>query len=158
MPSKKFKDYLADNNIKYTVISHSTAYTALEIAEFGHVSGQELAKTVMVKRGGKMIMVVLPAKYKINFYRLMEATGFRDIELANEDDFIEMFPDCEIGAMPPFGNLYGMDVYIEPSLAKDKEIAFNAGNHRELIKMSFKDFDKLVKPKWLHSSCTLFNG
>jgi len=154
MPIKKLREFLEDNNVKYTVVSHSTAYTALEVAELVHISGREVAKPVMIKMEGEMIMVVLPASFKIDFEYLKEALGFDHVELATEDEFMDMFPDCEIGAMPPFGNLYGMKVYIEPTLAHDEEIAFNAGNHRELIKMSFKDFDKLVKPERLIFSCT----
>ena len=110
---------------------------------------------MMVKIDGNMAMVVLPASWNIDFSRFKESAGVGNIELASEDDFMDMFPDCEIGAMPPFGNLYGMKVFIEPSLAEDKEIAFNAGNHRELIKMSFEDFDKLVRSKRLNLSFKL---
>ena len=155
MPIRKLKKFLEDHHIKFRVISHSTTYTALEVAELVHISGREIAKTVMVKMDGKMAMVVLPASYHVDFDRLEETAGMKHIELANEDDFKDMFPDCEIGAMPPFGNLYGMEVFIEPKLAEDREIAFNAGNHRELIKMSFEDFDKLVNPKRLSFLCTL---
>lgn len=155
MPIRKLKKFLEDNNIKYVVISHSTAYTALEVAELAHISGRELAKTVMVKIDGKLAMIVLPAAYMIDLTCLNKAMGVDRVDLANEDDFIDMFPDCEIGAMPPFGNLYGMEVFIEPSLEKDKEIAFNAGNHRELIKLLFEDFDRLVQPKRLTFSCRL---
>lgn len=155
MPIRKLREFLEDNHVKYTVISHSTAYTALEVAELVHISGRELAKTVMVKIDGKMAMIALPASYNIDFGRFKESAGVGNIELAGEDDFMDTFPDCEIGAMPPFGNLYGMDVFIEPSLAEDKEIAFNAGNHRELIKMAFEDFDRLVRPKRLDLSFKL---
>lgn len=155
MPIRKLREFLESNNIKYMVISHSTAYTALEVAEMVHISGRELAKTVMIKMDGKMAMVVLPASYNIDLDHLAEAAGVHTVILVNEDGFMNMFPDCEIGAMPPFGNLYDMEVFIEPSLAEDKEIAFNAGNHRELIKLSFKDFDRLVQPKRLNFSCKL---
>jgi len=149
MPIKKLKKFLDQNRIKYSVISHSTAYTALEVAELAHISGRAIAKTVIVKADGRKMMVVLPASEYIDLDRLQEVLGVERIELANEDDFADMFPDCEIGAMPPFGNLYGVEVYVESSLAEDAVIAFNAGNHRELIKMSFDDFDRLIKPKRL---------
>jgi Ala-tRNA(Pro) deacylase len=155
MPIRKLKEFLEANRVKFMVIGHSTAYTTLEAAESAHISGRELAKTVIVKINGKMAMVVLPASHNIDFDRFKETSGFENIELANEDDFMDLFRDCEIGAMPPFGNLYGMKVFVEPSLAEDKEIAFNAGNHRELIKMSFEDFDKLVRPEHLNFSCRL---
>lgn len=155
MPIKRLRQFLDDNDVKYTVISHSTVYTALEVAELTHISGRKIAKTVMVKMDGKMTMIVLPASYSLNFNRLGEAAGVEHVELATENDFMDLFPNCEIGAMPPFGNLYGMEVYVEPSLEEDEEIAFNAGNHRELIRMSFEDFDELARPKRLNFSCKL---
>ncbi len=147
MPLKKIKDFLNSKNIKYVTISHSTAYTANEIAASAHIPGKELAKTVMVKIDGKMTMSVLPASYKVDFDLLQEASGASKVELASEQEFEDMFPGCEIGAMPPFGNLYEMEVFVDKSLCEDEEIAFNAGSHTELIRLSYKDFEKLVKPK-----------
>ncbi len=147
MPSKKLKDFLDSKNIKYVTIDHSTAYTANEIAAIAHIPGKELAKTVMVKIDGKMTMIVLPAYCKIDFDLLKEAAGASKVELASEQEFKDMFPGCEIGAMPPFGNLYGMEVLVDKSLCEDEEIAFNAGSHTELIRLSYKDFEGLVKPK-----------
>ena len=146
MPIKKVKDYLNRNDVKYVTISHSPAYTSMEVAASAHVSGNELAKTVMVKVDGNMSMVILPASYKIDFGLLKELTGANKVELATEDEFVSMFPNCEVGAMPPFGNLYNMAVYVSETLTKDVEIAFTAGFHNELIKMTYKDFAKLVKP------------
>lgn len=146
MPIKKVKDYLDSNGIKYVTISHSPAYTAMEVAASAHVSGNELAKTVMVKVDGKMTMVVLPASYKIDFGLLKELTGTKKVELAEEDEFTAIFPNCEVGAMPPFGNLYKMEVYVAETLTKDTEIAFAAGFHNELIKLAYKDFENLVQP------------
>lgn len=147
MPIKKLKEFLDSQKIKYVKISHSKAYTAMDIAESAHISGKELAKTVMVKIDGKMAMAVLPASQKVDFARLQKAVKAKKVELAEEADFRDMFPECDIGAMPPFGNLYGLDVFVADSLAEDEEIAFNAGSHTELIKLSYKDFEKLVKPK-----------
>lgn len=146
MPIKKVKDYLDNNDIKYVIISHSPAYTAMEVAARSHVSGNELAKTVMVKLDEKISMVVLPASYKIDFNQLKEESGAITVQLAEEEEFIEMFPNCEVGAMPPFGNLYQMEVYVAESLTKGKEIAFAAGSHSELIKLAYKDFEILVNP------------
>ncbi|HDY68994.1 MAG TPA: YbaK/EbsC family protein, partial [Candidatus Scalindua sp.] len=143
MPSKKLKDFLDSNNIKYVTIEHSRAYTANEIAATAHIPGKELAKTVMVKIDGKMTMTVLPAYCKINFELLQEAAGATNVELSSEQEFKDMFPGCEIGAMPPFGNLYGMEVLVDKSLCEDEEIAFNAGSHTELIRLSYKDFEGL---------------
>ena len=147
MPSKKLKEFLDENKIKYVTIKHSSAYTAQEIASIAHIPGKDLAKTVIIKVDGKMAMAVLPASYKVSFEELKEFFGLSEIRLAYEQEFMDKFPDCEVGAMPPFGNIYGMEVYVAESLAEDEEIAFNACNHTELIKMNFGDFEKLVKPK-----------
>jgi Ala-tRNA(Pro) deacylase len=147
MPSKKLKSFLDENKVKYISIQHSSAYTAQEIAAIAHIPGKDLAKTVIIKIDGKMAMAVLPASYKVSFENLKEALGAKEVRLAYEQEFMDKFPDCEVGAMPPFGNIYGMDVYAAESLAEDEEIAFNACSHTELIKMSFADFERLVKPK-----------
>ena len=146
MPVKKLKDFLDKHHIKYVAISHSLAYTAQEIAESAHIPAKELAKTVIVKLDGKMGMVVLPANVKVDLEALKSITGVSDVSLASETEFKDQFPGCEIGAMPPFGNLYDMDVFVEKSLEEDEKIAFNAGNHSELIQLAFKDFKALVKP------------
>jgi len=147
MPSKKLKSFLDENKIKYVSIQHSSAYTAQEIAAIAHIPGKDLAKTVIIKIDGKMAMAVLPASFKVSFDNLKNTLGVKEARLAYEQEFIDKFPDCEVGAMPPFGNIYGMEVYVAESLAEDEEIAFNACSHTELIKMSFSDFEKLVKPK-----------
>jgi Ala-tRNA(Pro) deacylase len=147
MPVKKLKDFLDGQNIKYVTISHSKAYTAQEIAGSAHIPGKELAKTVMLKIDGKMAMAVLPASHKVNFDPLKKTVEANNIELAGEREFKDLFPQCEVGAMPPFGNLYGMEVFVAETLSKDEEIAFNAGSHTELIRLAYKDFERLVKPK-----------
>jgi Ala-tRNA(Pro) deacylase len=152
MPLERLKEYLDSQKINYVSIVHYEKYTAQEVAESAHVPGKELAKTVIVKVDGKTAMAVLPASQKIDLDLLKAAVGAREVGLANEEEFRDMFPDCETGAMPPFGNLYGMDVYVEGSLAEDEEIAFNAGSHIDLIRMSYKDFARLVKPKLMKFS------
>ncbi len=147
MPVKKLKDFLDRENVKYVSIYHSIAYTAQEIAASVHVKGKEMAKTVMVKLDGKMAMAVLPASHQVDFEHLKRVSGARDVVLATEKEFKDLFPDCNIGAMPPFGNLYGMDIFVAQALTEDKEIAFNAGSHYELIKLGYKDFERLVNPK-----------
>lgn len=147
MPSAKLKNFLDENKVKYVSVKHSSAYTAQEIAASAHIPGKDLAKTVIIKIDGKMAMAVLPASHKVSFDYLRVALGVKDVRLAYEQEFIDKFPDCEIGAMPPFGNIYGLDVFVAESLTEDEEIAFNACTHTELIKMKFKDFEKLVKPK-----------
>jgi Ala-tRNA(Pro) deacylase len=147
MPVETLKKYLDSNHIKYVSMKHSLAYTAQEIAASAHIHGKELAKTVVVKIKGKMAMAVLPANNRIDMNRLKEAVGARDVSLADEAEFQERFPGCAPGAMPPFGNLYDMEVFADPLLAEDEEIVFNAGSHTELIRMSFKDYQRLVDPK-----------
>lgn len=147
MPVQKLKDYLDENNVKYVSIKHSSAYTAQEIAASAHIPGKELAKTVIIKADGKIAMAVLPASYKIDIDLLKEMTGAENVRLAGEEEFKDKFPDCEVGAMPPFGNLYNLEVYAAKSLEDDEEIAFNACSHTELIKLSFEDFKRLVQPK-----------
>ncbi|MBU2510953.1 YbaK/EbsC family protein [bacterium] len=147
MPTKRLKEYLDDHKVKYETIPHANAYTAQETAALSHVSGKEMAKTVVVKLDGKMTLSVLPASYRVDFNLLKKNTGANRAELVSENEFTDLFPECEVGAMPPFGNLYGMDVYVAKTLAEDKEIVFNAGTHTELVKISFKDFEQLVKPK-----------
>ena len=147
MPVEKLKRFLDDNNIRYVVIRHSPAYTAQEIAASAHIPGRELAKTVMIKVDGRMAMVVLPASAKVSLEQLRKRTGAKSVELAGEGDFENTFAGCELGAMPPFGNLYGMDVFVSESLTEDEEIAFNAGSHTELLRMAYRDFDRLVNPK-----------
>jgi Ala-tRNA(Pro) deacylase len=146
VPAKKLKEYLNNNNIKYVAIFHSQAYTAQEVAATAHIPGKKLAKTVMVKIDDKMAMAVLTAADKVDFDSLKEAVGASKVELASEQEFEDLFPGCEIGAMPPFGNLYEMQVFVEENLTEDTEIAFNAGSYTELIRLSYKDFERLVTP------------
>ncbi|MEW5801100.1 MAG: YbaK/EbsC family protein [bacterium] len=147
MPMRKLKDFLDSNDVKYVTISHSPAYTAQEIAASAHIPGREVAKTVVVRIDDKMALVVLPACAQINFDLLACLVGAKKAELASEEEFKDRFPESEIGAMPPFGNLYGLEVIVSETLTRDEEIAFNAGTHSELIKMASKDFTDLVKPR-----------
>ena len=146
MPLSKLREFLDQHNIKYMVISHSVAYTAQGVAALTHTPGRELAKTVMLEVDGRLVMSVVPASNRVDLLKLKRHLRAESVELASEADFRDRFPDCELGAMPPFGNLYGMDVFADQSLALDKEIAFNAGSHRELVRMSFSDFRDLVAP------------
>ena len=146
MPVKTLREFLDQKKIKYIAVAHSPAYPAQEIAASAHIPGREVAKTVMVKLDGKMSMAVLPASFQVDLKRLAEVAGAAKVELATEEEFKGLFPECEPGAMPPFGNLYDMQVYATESLAEDAEIAFNAGSHTELLKLSYADFEKLVKP------------
>jgi len=146
MPVKRLKEFLDAHRIKYVSITHSAAYTAQEIAASAHIPGRELAKTVMVKLDGEMAMVVVPATRQVDLEAVKAAAGAAKVRLAGEKEFKDMFPECEIGAMPPFGNLYGLKVFAASALAEDDQIAFNAGSHTELIKLAYKDFQTLAEP------------
>jgi Ala-tRNA(Pro) deacylase len=147
MPANKLREYLDSHNVRYEIIPHFESFTAQGTAASAHIPGRELAKTVMVKLDDRIVMAVLPASFKVNFHQLKEAAGAEKAELAKEGEFNQIFPGCEVGAMPPFGNLYGVDVFVAESLAEDERIAFNAGSHVELIRMSYKDFERVVKPR-----------
>ena len=149
MPLSMLREFLDRNRIQYLVISHSVAYTAQGIAALTHTPGKELAKTVMVMVDGRLAMAVVPASFRVDLNRLKKYLRADSVELASEREFRDRFPDCETGSMPPFGNLYNMDVFVDETLAEDKEIAFNAGSHRELVRMKFADFRDLVKPAML---------
>jgi Ala-tRNA(Pro) deacylase len=147
MPLSRLKEFLDDHRIKYVVISHSVAYTANGIAALTHIPGKELAKTVIVKLDNALAMAVVSASQHVDLALLKAATGARTVDLASEYEFQDKFPDCETGAMPPFGNLYGISVFADEGLSQDKDIAFNAGSHRELVRLAWEDFEKLVHPK-----------
>ena len=147
VPAKKIKEFLDKNKIKYISIKHSPAFTSLEVAESTHISGKNFAKTVIIKIDTKLAMAVLPANFLVDVDLIKEVVKADFVELAAEREFENLFPGCEIGAMPPFGNLYNMEVYVADVLTRDEEIAFNAGSHTEVIKMVYKDFERLVKPK-----------
>jgi Ala-tRNA(Pro) deacylase len=149
MPAGKLKAFLDSHNVKYVSITHSKAYTAQGIAAAAHISGKELAKTVMINVDGEMAMAVLPASEQVNVDALKAALKAKKVDLASERQFRDRFADCEVGAMPPFGNLYDLKVLVDETLTHDKEIAFNAGTHLELIKLAYADFANLVKPTLL---------
>jgi len=146
MSATRLKEFLDKEHVKYVSIGHSPAFTAQEIAAAAHVPGKELAKSVIVKIDGELAMVVLPAPEHVRLGMLQESLGARNVELADEIEIEEAFPDCETGAMPPFGNLYGMDVFVSQVLREDDEIAFNAGSHSELIRLAYADYERLVHP------------
>jgi Ala-tRNA(Pro) deacylase len=146
MPARKLKQFLDDRGVKYVSIEHSPAYTASVVARSAHVSGNDFGKTIIVKIEGEMAMVVLPAHRKIVLSELRELLDSDRVELASESEFRDRFPDCELGAMPPFGNLYDMRVYLEHRLTRYPEITFNAGTHREVMKMSMRDYLLFAEP------------
>lgn len=147
MPINTLTRFLDDNKVEYITIRHSPAYTAQKIAAAAHIPGREVAKTVMVNLDGKMAMAVLRATDQVDLDLLRGAAKARSVTLATEDDFKDAFEGVELGAMPPFGNLYDMDVYADEALTKDNQIAFNAGSHTELLQLHYADFARLAKPK-----------
>lgn len=154
MPLTRLEKFLNLEHINYKRIVHSRAYTAQKTAAYSHISGNEIAKTVMVKIDGKLCMVVLPASFQVDLKELQRATAAKDVRLATESEFKDAFIDCEVGAQPPFGNLYNMEVFVAEKLTEDKTIAFNACNHAELIQMTYKDYQRLVHPTVIKISRT----
>lgn len=145
MPIEKLKRFLDENGVKYTTMKHPRACTAQEIAELAHIPGKELAKTVMILLGGQVAMAVIPASHLVDFESLSDVAG-TSVDLADEGDFVELFPNCDVGAMPPFGNLYDLPVYVSETLAEDDVIAFSAGSHDEVMQLQYADFRRLVDP------------
>ena len=146
MPATKLKDFLDRNRIQYVSVTHSVAFTSQQIAALAHIPGKDLAKSVVVLLDGKLALAVLPASHQVDLDRLRAGAQANSVRLASEFEFKDRFPGCETGAMPPFGNLYDMPVYVDETLTRDKVIAFNAGTHHELIRLSYDDFARLVKP------------
>ena len=145
MLEKKIKEFLDQNNVKYILMLHSIAFTAPEIAEASHISGKQFAKVVIITSQNKLTMVLLPANKYLDVEKLSQQIG-EPIEIAKESQFKNLFGDCETGAMPPFGKLYGMNVYIDKELTQQSHLIFNAGTHHELMQLAFSDFDKLEHP------------
>lgn len=146
MPVERLKTFLDENEVDYESVTHSEVYTAQEAAAAAHIPGKDVAKTVIVKLDGEMAMVVLPATFQVSLDALTDATGAGSVELATEDEFKDLFPTCEPGAMPPFGNLWDMQVFVDRHLREDERIAFAAGSHHELLRMAYARFEELVEP------------
>ena len=147
MPAKKLTEFLNANQAKYATIVHSPAYTAAEVAQSAHIKGEHLAKSVILNADNRLLMIVLPASHRVDLDALKPVIGSAKLELSSEKEFKDLFPTCELGALPPFGNLYGMDVYFADCLAEDELVTFCAGTYFELIQMEYKDFQRLVEPK-----------
>lgn len=145
--SKKVKEFLDEKRIPYSVMFHKEAFTAQEVAATEHISGYKFAKVVILKSGKKYFMAVVPAPYYVDLKKFQKKLGLKELTLASEDELDKLFPDCDTGAEPPFGNLYNLPVYIDPSIAKNEEIVFNAGYHNETITIKTKDYLKYVKPE-----------
>ena len=138
--------YLNDNGVRYQVLTHVPAFSAHQAAVASHVPESELAKTLLVKAGEQHWMVVTRADQRVNEKLLKEVLEAKHVGLAHEEDLETQFPDCEVGAMPPFGNLYDLPVIMDTSLEEDEEIVFNACSHTESIKLRLEDYVRLVNP------------
>ncbi|MBS0351458.1 MAG: YbaK/EbsC family protein [Proteobacteria bacterium] len=150
MPSKNLTDFLNERKVHFTTVTHTPAYTAQEIAASAHIPGTKIAKSVVVRIDGKLCILVEPANCKVDLKALQTELGAHSVELAHEYEFEDSFPGCETGAVPPMGELFDVDVYVDDVIKYQDEIVFSAGNHHELIKMRYADFEKLVKPKHVH--------
>jgi len=143
----RLKEFLDQNRVSYEVLRHDPAFTAQQLAASLHIPGRQFVKTVVVKLDGNPAVAVMPAPLRINFKQLAAATGAKKCALASEVEFQQLFPDCDLGAMPPFGNLYNLPTYAEETLATGRMVAFNAGTHEEAIRMSYDDFARLAQPR-----------
>ncbi len=152
---KRLRDYLDENRISYTHCTHRLAYTAQEIAAAQHVPGREMAKTIVLKADGQFALLILPAVMKIDLKSLRDELPYKHLELATEKEFTSLFPDSEVGAMAPFGNLYNLPVFVDKSLTADDEIVFNAGTHIDTIRMCYQDFVRLARPAIVNASIRL---
>lgn len=140
------KRYLEEKRVPFEMLTHPAAYTAQEVAAAQHVPGRDLAKVVIAKTGERFVMAVLPALHRVDLLKLAAAVPERDARLASEPEFAALFPQCEPGAMPPFGNLFDLDVYVDKSLAREEHIVFQAGTHTDTVRMRYSDFAALVRP------------
>jgi Ala-tRNA(Pro) deacylase len=147
MPTTKLMQFLDEHRVRYETIRHSPTYTSQKTAAAAHVPGKELAKTVMIRVDGQLAMAVLPAPMHVDLKKLGAAIGGAKVALASETEFREQFPDCEVGAMPPFGNLYGLQVYADEHLLEDEAITFNACTHTELLQLPVSEYINLVRPQ-----------
>lgn len=147
MISTRLKQFLDENGVGYDVIHHDPAFTAQELAARMHVSGYEFVKVVVVKLDGNYALAALPAPLRVNFKKLAQGAGVSKCSLASEGEFQQLFPDCELGAMPPFGNLYNLPTYVDQELTANENIVINAGTHAEGIRLRYADFNRLAHPR-----------
>ena len=144
--SERLRTFLDSNHAEFTLSAHPKAFTAREVAHAEHLPAREVAKTVVLFGDAEYHMIVIPANKLVDFQEMRPVLGLLQARLATEDELSRIFPDCELGAMPPFGGLYGIQVYLDASLASEPVIAFNAGSHREVIHMSMAEFRRLSQP------------
>ena len=143
---ERLEQYLQENDVPFEVMAHSQAYTMQEVAAVLHVPGKQGAKVVMVKADGEMAMLAIPAPYRLDFAKLRALLSAKEVSLAKEEEFADLFADCATGAMPPFGNLYDLPVYVDRALAEEANIVFRVGTHRHTMKVAYADFARLAQP------------
>jgi Ala-tRNA(Pro) deacylase len=144
--SERLRSFLESRQAEYTLTRHANAYTAREVAAAEHLPPREVAKTVIISGDGAWHMIVIPASKLVDLVEIRPTLGLAQVRLAREDELKALFPDCELGAMPPLGPLYGMSVFLDAGLAGEDIITFNAGTHREVIHMHTAEFRRLVSP------------
>ncbi|MGD0462239.1 MAG: YbaK/EbsC family protein [Tepidisphaeraceae bacterium] len=147
MATRRIREFLIGNKIPYSSINHTCAYTAQEVAESSHVPGRCMAKVVVVWLDGKLAIVVVPATKVVDLAKLRRETGTLDARLAEEADFRDRFSDCQVGTVPPFGNLFGLETFLDRQMTNGEQFAFNAGTHRDIIVIQYSDYSRLVKPR-----------
>ena len=143
---ERMEQYLRDNDVHFETMTHTQAFTMPEVAAALHVPGRQVAKVVVVKADGKMVMLVVPASHRLNFVQVRALLGAKKANLAKEEEFADLFPDCATGAMPPFGNLYDVPVYVDQALAEEEHVVFRVGTHRHTMKIAYDDFARLAQP------------
>ena len=143
---ERLEQYLRENSVAFEVMAHRQAFTMPEVAAALHLPGKQVAKVVVVKGDGEMVMLVLSASHRLNFARVRALLGAKKVSLAKEEEFADVFPDCATGAMPPFGNLYNVPVYVDQALAEETNIFFRVGTHRHTMKVAYADFARLAEP------------
>ena len=144
---ERLQEYLVGNGVGFEIEQHRVTYTAQQLAAADHISGKRVAKVVVAMVDGEMVMLVLPASSQADLQRLKAELGAGEVRLAREEEFAAVFSDCDVGAMPPFGNLYGVPVYVDRDLIRAEEITFPAGSHTESMRIRYEDFEQLVEPK-----------
>ena len=145
--SQSICDYLDSQHVTYERLHHAVAFPAQEVAQTLHVSGKHFAKAVMLQADGRTVMAVLPASHRLNLQELKTELDAKHVEMLPEGELTKLCPDCELGAFPPFGSLYGMETLMDRSLAQSEEIVFNAGSHSDAVRMKYADYANLAKPR-----------
>ena len=143
---ERMEQYLREHGVSFEVLPHRQVFTMQQVAAELSIPGRRVAKVVMVKADGKPIMLVASAPHRLDFTRVRPMLKAKKVRLAKEDEFADLFPDCATGAMPPFGNLYDVPVYVDRSLAEEQSIVFRIGTHKQVMKVAYADFDRLVQP------------